>query len=263
VSEPAVGKAGWIAVYILRRGRQYRVSLVDAPLADGWTIDEEQSVCLDASTDLEKLKGDINRRCQPPLSRDQAVALVAALRGHVLEQPIGSKYSTIELGYQKYATLWRRFCASLIDGLIFAPLTCLYLYAPVRSASVPLQVLAYVTYCSAYSLYSIWMHGKYGQTLGKMACKVIVLDVSEMPLSMKQAALRNIYSVVVVPIYLVVNIPLILRGVDITSRANSTPNQILMYLAMAWFALEIVTVLANAKRRALHDFIAGSVVVRI
>jgi len=30
-----------------------------------------------------------------------------------------------------------------------------------------------------------------------------------------------------------------------------------------WFLLECVTMLFSAKRRAIHDFIAGSVVVRI
>ena len=263
MSEARAAKAGWIAVYILKRGREYRVSLVDAPTSDGWTIDDEQSICLEASTDLAKLKDEVDRRCQPLISRAQALALVAALRGHVLAQPVAGKYSSIELSDEKYATLWRRFFARLIDNLIFAPLTFLHLYAPVRSASVPLQVLAYVMFCSAYLLYSIWMHGKYGQTLGKMACKVIVLDVSEMPLSMKQAVVRNIYSVVAVPIHLVINIPLIIRGIDITKRANwSVSDRILVYLGMAWFATEVVTVLANRKRRALHDFIAGSVVIR-
>ena len=31
---------------------------------------------------------------------------------------------------------------------------------------------------------------------------------------------------------------------------------------MGWFLLEIVTMTFNSKRRALHDFIAGSVVVK-
>jgi uncharacterized RDD family membrane protein YckC len=31
----------------------------------------------------------------------------------------------------------------------------------------------------------------------------------------------------------------------------------------AWFVLELLTMLTNNKRRALHDFIAGSVVVRL
>jgi uncharacterized RDD family membrane protein YckC len=34
------------------------------------------------------------------------------------------------------------------------------------------------------------------------------------------------------------------------------------WLATLWFLLEIATMLTNEKRRAVHDFIAGSVVIR-
>jgi hypothetical protein len=33
-------------------------------------------------------------------------------------------------------------------------------------------------------------------------------------------------------------------------------------LPLLWFLVEIVTMLTNGKRRALHDFIAGTVVIR-
>ena len=35
-----------------------------------------------------------------------------------------------------------------------------------------------------------------------------------------------------------------------------------VYGLLAWFLLELVTMLFNPKRRAVHDFIAGSVVKR-
>jgi uncharacterized RDD family membrane protein YckC len=263
MSEARPGKAGWIAVYILKGGREYRVSLVDAPTSDGWTIDDEQSVCLEASTDLAKLRDEVDRRCQPPISRAQALGLVAALRGHVLAQPVDGKYSSIELSDEKYATLWRRFCARWIDGLIFAPLSLAYVYGFSQSQSVSIRVLACVISSSAALVYSIWMHGKYGQTLGKMACKVIVLDVSEQPLSMRQAVLRDIFKVVVWFIGLFVEIPRVIQGNSILTIKSLTPiEQVIWYSSLTWFAIEVVTVLANRKRRALHDFIAGSVVVR-
>jgi|KBSSwiStaDraftv2_1062776.scaffolds.fasta_scaffold128226_4 hypothetical protein len=37
---------------------------------------------------------------------------------------------------------------------------------------------------------------------------------------------------------------------------------LLMALPGLWFLAEVLTMLTNAKRRALHDFIAGTVVVR-
>ena len=101
------------------------------------------------------------------------------------------------------------------------------------------------------------------QTLGKMACKVIVLDVSEQPLSMKQAVLRDILDVVLLPIGLAIDIPQIIHGTDIYSPTAATIiDQVMLYSTMGWFAIEVITMLTNQKRRALHDFIAGSVVIR-
>ena len=131
-----------------------------------------------------------------------------------------------------------------------------------HSAPVLLKVVVYTVSDCSFLAYSIWMHGRYGQTLGKMACKVIVLDVSEHPLSMRQAVLRDILSVVLLPIGLVMAIPRILRGGDVNAPINMTTiDWIIAYSMYAWFIIEIVTMLTNNKRRALHDFIAGSVVI--
>ena len=62
----------------------------------------------------------------------------------------------------------------------------------------------------------------------------------------------------------------------VTIQINENPDSQL-YLALqlglasslvslaryAWYLLEVVTMLTNHKRRALHDYIAGSVVVRV
>ncbi len=41
-----------------------------------------------------------------------------------------------------------------------------------------------------------------------------------------------------------------------------TASSFIGFTAIAWFGAEVVTMLWNNKRRAIHDFIAGSVVVR-
>ena len=163
----------------------------------------------------------------------------------------------------KYSTFWPRFCAGFVDGLIFMPLGWIYSFTFAHFDSVPIRILACIVNSSAYLVYSIWMHGRYGQTLGKMACKVVVLDVSERPLSMRQAVLRDIFGVVLLPIGLVIDIARIVRGVDISAPANlSAVDWLFAYSALGWFLVEVVTMLTNDKRRALHDFIAGSVVIR-
>jgi uncharacterized RDD family membrane protein YckC len=163
----------------------------------------------------------------------------------------------------KYATFWRRFYAGLIDGLIFIPVGLLYSYTFSHSSSAPLRILVYLLNSSVFLVYSIWMLSMYGQTIGKWAGKVIVLDVSERPLTFRQAFLREIFGVVLWPIGLAINISRIIQGVDISQAANlTTINRIIGYSAFLWFVIEVVSMLTNNKRRALHDFIAGTVVIR-
>jgi uncharacterized RDD family membrane protein YckC len=163
----------------------------------------------------------------------------------------------------KYSTFAPRFAAGFVDSLVFWPIQWLLTFAYVHSAPVLLKVLVYIVSSSFFLAYSIWMHGKFGQTLGKMACKVIVLDVSERSLSMKQAVMRDILGVVLLPIGLATDIPRIIQGIDIQAAANFTAiDWIIAYSMFGWFIIEVVTMLTNNKRRALHDFIAGSVVIR-
>jgi len=73
---------------------------------------------------------------------------------------------------RKYDTFWPRFTAEICDGLIFLPLRLLnahindyhYTYTPVLFLWEDLYLLL-------RPAYTVWMHGKYGQTLGKIYCK--------------------------------------------------------------------------------------------
>jgi uncharacterized RDD family membrane protein YckC len=58
-------------------------------------------------------------------------------------------------------------------------------------------------------------------------------------------------------------IPRIFQGVDVTADVNLTrTDYIFAFFSMALFGVELITMFTNAKRRSLHDFIAGSVVIR-
>ena len=122
----------------------------------------------------------------------------------------------------------------------------------------------------SFVTYSILCHGLYGRTLGKLLFGVVVRDVSESPLSLRQAVLRDIVPLVSAPLSLAVEIPYVLRGIDPDGAerwAETMPGLlnwmgVLNWIGLLWFCTELVTMLTNRKRRALHDFIAGSVVVR-
>lgn len=164
----------------------------------------------------------------------------------------------------KYATFWPRFWAGSVDGLIFMPLDWIHSLVFSHCDSAPLLIFVHVVSSSAFLVYSILMHGKRGQTIGKKVCGVIVLDVSERPLSMRQAVLRDILYVILLPIFLVRDIVHIIQGIDISAPPNSTLLDTIMgCFVLVFFLLEMATMLTNRKRRALHDLIAGSVVVRV
>ena len=92
----------------------------------------------------------------------------------------------------KYKTFGPRFWAGFIDGLVFLPISLFdsYLSSPARGPMVLIS-WAIVSY-SSYWLYSVSLHARYGQTLGKRAMHVRVMDVSEERIpSLRQAFLRD------------------------------------------------------------------------
>ncbi len=164
----------------------------------------------------------------------------------------------------KYQTTMRRFWAGFVDGWLFIPLGWLddLVYDTPRStaAIVAWMLISY----PAYWLYSVLMHGFYGQTLGKMALKIKVLDAtSEAPISMRQAFLRDIIYFVINTVALIISLYFVLSGRQIDVETFATANKVLAVPALLWFAAEILTCLTNPKRRAVHDFIAGTVVVKM
>jgi uncharacterized RDD family membrane protein YckC len=118
-------------------------------------------------------------------------------------------------------------------------------------------VLSIFTTLSYYA-YSIYFHGTRGGTIGKLKCKIKVVSAkNERRIGMKQALLRD-------------SIPLILSVllygyILVLEPSNLDESKYLRFVPAIfglWFLAEIITMLTNEKRRALHDFIAGTVVVR-
>lgn len=164
----------------------------------------------------------------------------------------------------RYNTFWSRFWAGFVDGLVLLPLGLIdsWLLVPSKPVAIVLGWAA-LSY-SLYWLYSVILHARCGQTLGKMATGVKVLDVSEQSIpSLRQAFLRDIGPIAINSFAFLYLVQLVLNDRFAPGAAvNTIPAMILGVAAMGWFLLEIITMLTNPKRRALHDFIAGTVVVK-
>jgi uncharacterized RDD family membrane protein YckC len=164
----------------------------------------------------------------------------------------------------RYATFWPRFGAAIIDGILFAIvlyLECLLFGIEYSNDNNLLQAFNGIQ----ISVYFIFMHGLYGQTLGKIAVGVKVLNCEdEKDINVRQALKRESVNLTLNTLWLI-----LIFAMASDLGADNEISQPLLYsvalfglLSVVWAVSEFVTMLFNDKRRALHDFIGGTVVVR-
>ena len=163
----------------------------------------------------------------------------------------------------KYQTFTPRFFALIIDALIFLPLSLLdNLIISVSDLSPVIFSFWLLAFNMAHPVYSILMHGFYGQTLGKMALKVKVVDAFEKPISFHHAVLRELPYIAFSFSLIFFATPQVSGVVEVSDFLPYTAESIIIFLMLIWGIADVAVFLVNSKRRALHDFIAGTVVVR-
>jgi uncharacterized RDD family membrane protein YckC len=161
----------------------------------------------------------------------------------------------------RYDTFWERFSAGILDGVVFLPLTLGYSLLQ-HHTSTAVNILWLIFYVFARPVYTIWMHGKYGQTLGKMATGVILLNANETrTINYEEAFWREAPVLIMLVFFVILEVYYSLVPVG-HSNTSLMFYDILKYTQMIWFLAEMLTMLLNDKRRALHDYIANTVAVQ-
>lgn len=169
----------------------------------------------------------------------------------------------------KYAGFWKRISSILIDGLVFSPFLLLRFW--LDSVSRTTALVAAVTYIILVATYDIWFVAKYGQTPGKMAVGIKIVKTDGQAVSWKEAILRHSVNIIfaiingVVLCYAITKIP----EPEYISLSWKARNQRIYEFYPVWITTlthiwvwsEVVVLLFNKKKRALHDFIAGTVVI--
>lgn len=164
----------------------------------------------------------------------------------------------------KYNTFNKRFLAGLIDGLIFIPFSILdNKFEDTDNKALFIGWVFFHTVC--WTLYVVIGHAIYGQTIGKRLMGIKVFNVNEKDLiGYKHAFLREsvwFFAVIAGIIYLTINTS---NTLTLSEEIKDTYyNDIVGLTSGIWLILELITMYFNKKRRALHDFLAGSVVVNL
>jgi len=172
----------------------------------------------------------------------------------------------------RYAGFWPRFAAILIDTIVLAPLIAVSFWT--LSASRTTALLIEVPLAFAFAFYNIYFVGRWGQTIGKMALKIRVVRLDGADAGFTRAFYRHAVDLAfsiatsVLTIYALMSVTdheysmlVFDERLDLVENKTGAWIRVLNWLSLAWVGSELVVLLLNDKRRALHDYMAGTVVV--
>ncbi len=172
-----------------------------------------------------------------------------------------------------YGGFWRRLGADLIDALLLSPLSFAVIFVTVMVnpwLMIPMQLLA----AAINAAYTTVLHARVGATIGKLVTGLSVRKLDLSAIGWDEAVLRSSvdYGFIVIGwignVFAFFAIPRDLLQQATTSEAlqllvQYTPSifVLIQTLFALWYWSEVVVLLFNSKKRALHDFIAKTVVV--
>lgn len=173
----------------------------------------------------------------------------------------------------EYAGFWKRFGAYWIDVLCFIPLIALSFWGNEQSRLFAFYY--FIPSLIAGLIFHVYLVQRYGGTPGKLILKIKITKLDGGDVTYKEAMLR--YLVLFALSFFASLAPLIATlkmtdtiyfSMDWKERAMYTAehapswNTIVTILMNIWIWSEFIVMLTNKRRRAIHDFMAGTVVIK-
>jgi uncharacterized RDD family membrane protein YckC len=172
-----------------------------------------------------------------------------------------------------YAGFWQRFGAFWVDLVVLLPLTGLaYVWGEYSRLYQIYWLLPGIVFGLWYHVYLVV---RFGGTPGKLILNMRVAMVDGSPVTPKAALLRYSVLLLLTGLMAIALIMAVLRMTDeeyfslgYMARAARMVEmappwyQLVNMLMQIWIWSEFITMLFNKKRRAIHDFMAGTVVLK-
>ncbi|MBK7997772.1 MAG: RDD family protein [Verrucomicrobia bacterium] len=172
----------------------------------------------------------------------------------------------------RYAGFGPRLASLLLDFFVTLPLGALALWGTSSFRLFDLYFLIPITLFELF--YYVYLVRRYGGTPGKLLAGIVIRKVDGTPVGYREAFLR--FSVTFV-FSLLTSMTLLFPLLQMTDAEYFSLSFMergkrmielaplwytpLNWAQTVWFWSELIVLLTNKKRRALHDFIAGTVVV--
>ncbi len=164
-------------------------------------------------------------------------------------------------GEAEIAGLGRRLVAAIVDSLLFIVAGMLvgfglglgFMASPELEPDLRLQATSSLIVGGAGLLYFALLHAARGQTLGKMALKIRVVTLDGGPIDARAAWVR---AFMYTGIGLLPSIPAVVLGDSFWAIYG-----VLGIATGAYGIANAITLIVTKRRRAIHDFAAGTKVV--
>lgn len=166
--------------------------------------------------------------------------------------------------YAQYHTFWRRVGAAAVDRVVLNLLlfACL-LWMAVGVAS-DFRIVAVLGFTAATAIpfaYPITLHRIYGATVGKSVANIRVVDATtEGKITWWQAVRRELLPIASTAIAWA--LALVVRD-EAGDGLYARVSLVLQFTAAGWLLAELITMMSNPRRRSLHDYLAGTVVIKV
>jgi uncharacterized RDD family membrane protein YckC len=178
-----------------------------------------------------------------------------------------------EADVMEYGGFWRRVGAALLDALILSPMALAVMIA------LSYTHLAYVYYAlpaiAIGLVYRVYLVQRFGGTPGKRILRLRIANLDGTPVTLRTAFIR--YS----PLFVLSGLSTVaiaLASLDLGAAGlegltymekmvaldahQAAWNKPVVWITQAWYIVSAIMVAATSRKRALHDFLAGTVVLR-
>lgn len=169
-----------------------------------------------------------------------------------------------------YGAFVSRVLARFIDGLVLFPLLTLSIWGRTRGPGLALGLA--LIYAVAVIAYRVGFTAHTGATPGKRALGLRVVRLNGDPVSWREALVRDSVDITL-SVASWITIAVVLAGVDpahyasvgytaVVREASSLPRDAITTAVVAWGVIDLAVLWFDSRTRAVHDYIAGTVVTR-
>ncbi len=172
-----------------------------------------------------------------------------------------------------YAGFGPRLASLLLDAVIMMPLIFIIQY--INSFSKYMFFYTLIPNLILGLWYNIYLPKKHGGTPGKLIMGMQILNLNGKSIGWKEAFLRHVIILLLTLFSSILMIDALIAADDITFQNLSWIKQtqylmslspvlftIYTWLTNIWSWSELIVLLTNPRKRALHDYVAGTVIVK-